>query len=65
MKYLIYRRKVIEYYDSRDCEAAYDGVSENPNFVDGRLDVEFTWDVFERLIEREKSDYRGGEVQYL
>jgi hypothetical protein len=59
---------VIEYYDSRDCEAAYDGVSENPNFMDGQLDVEFAWDEFERLIERERSDYRGGNCmifQYL
>lgn len=56
---------MIEYYDSRDCEAAFDGVSENSNFMDGHLDVEFTWDEFERLIERERSDYRGGEYYYF
>lgn len=62
---LINRRKVIEYYDSRDCEAAYDGVSENPSYMDGHLEVQFSWDEFERLIERERSDYRGGEFLFI
>ena len=33
--------------------------------MDGHLEVEFSWDEFERLIERERSDYQGGESFFM
>ncbi len=43
------RRKFVEYYDSRDCAAAFDAVSENGAFMDGKLEIEFVWDQFTSL----------------
>ncbi len=56
------RRKFVEYFDSRDCVAAFDAVSENKGFMDGSLDVEFVWDQFEQLPPTALGPLAGGPL---
>jgi hypothetical protein len=49
--------KYVEYWDSRDAVAAFDAISDNSQFNDGYLIVEFSWDQFDRLSDRSKVPY--------